>query len=67
MPCPTQRHRFRGCRQWRWPWHGYPVPWQDIPRNVRDALVAEDHVTWHETQRAVERTDIRWVLGGGDD
>ena len=48
-------------------WHGYPVPWQAVPRDVRDALVAEGYVTRRETRRAVERTDIRWVLGGGDD
>lgn len=48
-------------------WHGYPVPWQNVPRNVRDALVAEGRVTRRETRRVVDRTDIRWALGSGDD
>ena len=48
-------------------WHGYPVPWQDVPRNVCDALVAEGRITRRETQRAVERTDIRRALGSDDD
>ena len=48
-------------------WHGYPVPWQDVPRNVRDAFVAEGRVTRRETRRVVDRSDIRWALGSDDD
>ena len=48
-------------------WHGYPVPWQDMPWNVRDAFVAEGRVTRRETRRALERADIRWAPGSDDD
>ena len=47
-------------------WHGYPVPWQDVPRNVRDAFVCEGRVTRRETRRTVNRANIRWALGSDD-
>lgn len=47
-------------------WHGYPVPWQDVPRNVRDGFVREGRVTRREIRRDVDRRDIRWALGTDD-
>ena len=47
-------------------WHGYPVPWQDVPRNVRDAFVREGRVTRRETRKVVDRRDVRWALGSED-
>ena len=44
-------------------WHGYPVPWQDEPRHIRDAFVSEDRVTRHQIRRTVDGADIRWALG----
>lgn len=48
-------------------WHGYPVPWQDVPQQVRDAFVNEDRVTRRQTRQTVGRADIRWALGSDDD
>ena len=47
-------------------WHGYPVPWQDVPRNVRDAFVRDRRVTRRQTRQAVDKVDIRWALGSDD-
>lgn len=47
-------------------WHGYPVPWQDVPRNVRDAFVCEGLVKRRQTRRIADRADIRWALGSDD-
>ena len=47
-------------------WHGYPVPWQDVPRNVRDAFVSEGRVTRHQIRQTVDGADIRWALGSDD-
>ena len=48
-------------------WHGYPVPWQDVPRNVRDTFVNENRVTRRQTRRTVDKANIRWALGSDDD
>ena len=47
-------------------WHGYPVPWQDVPRNVRDAFVGEGRVTRRQMRRTADRADIRWALESDD-
>ena len=47
-------------------WHGYPVPWQDVPRNVRDAFVSEDRVTRQQIRQTVDRADILWALGSDE-
>lgn len=47
-------------------WHGFPLPWQDVPRNVRNAFVRAGRVTLRETRRTVDRGDIRWALGSDD-
>lgn len=47
-------------------WHGYPVPWQDVPKNIRDAFVRIGRVTRRQTRRTVDRDDIRWALGSDD-
>ena len=47
-------------------WHGYPVPWQDVPRDVRDAFVQEGRVTRRQIKRTVDRDDLRWALGSED-
>ena len=47
-------------------WHGYPVPWQDVPRNVVDAFVSQGRVARRSTRRPVNRTDTRWPLESDD-
>ena len=48
-------------------WHGYPLPWKDVPRNVRNRLVQEGRVTPRETRQTANETDIRWALATDDD
>ena len=44
-------------------WHGYPVPWRDVPDKVCDLFVLEGRVTRREVRRQrVDRTNIRWAL-----
>ena len=47
-------------------WHGYPTPWKDVPRTVRDALIRKGRVTRRETRRTIDEADIRWALGSDD-
>lgn len=47
-------------------WHGYPVPWQDVPRLIRDAFVQEGRVSRRQTRQRADRGDIRWALGSDD-
>ena len=47
-------------------WHGYPIPWRDVPRKVRDSFVSARRVRRRETRRAVNAADIRWALGSDD-
>ena len=47
-------------------WHGYPTPWKDVPRKVRDSFVRRGRVKRHETRKAVNADDIRWALGSDD-
>ena len=47
-------------------WHGYPVPWQDVPKRVRDEFVSDGRVKRRQTRRTVDRGDIRWALGSDD-
>ena len=47
-------------------WHGYPIPWRDVPRKVRDSFVCAGCVTRRETRKAVNAKDNRWALGSDD-
>lgn len=49
-------------------WHGYPIPWKDVPFHVREKLKSNGHVTSREikrgmrVQRNVDRkTDRKWA------
>ncbi len=48
-------------------WHGYPVPWQDVPRDVCDTFAREGRVTRGGTRLRVDGADIRWALRSDDD
>jgi hypothetical protein len=45
-------------------WHGYPVPWDDVPSEIQDRLIDKGQVTRREMkrQKAVSANDIRWAL-----
>jgi hypothetical protein len=30
-------------------WHGYPIPWRDVPREVRERLIATQQVSEQES------------------
>jgi hypothetical protein len=50
-------------------WHGYPVPWSDVPQAIKDRWVDENLVgrrALRQYARAVE-TDIQWALASDDD
>ena len=47
-------------------WHGYPVPWKQVPRVIRDRLIEQGRVTRRDLRRKVDESDIRWALGGED-
>ena len=47
-------------------WHGYPIPWKDVPRQVFDSFVSTGRVRRRQTRRAVDADDIRWALGSDD-
>jgi hypothetical protein len=45
-------------------WHGYPVPWQDVPAELKDRWRTNGLVTRRHLNRYMERAehDIRWAL-----
>ena len=47
-------------------WHGYPVPWQDVPRKILNAFVRKRRVTRRQTRQRVDSADIHWALGSDD-
>ena len=47
-------------------WHGYPLPWLDVPNEVRRNFVDRGLVQRRQTQRRVNRQDIRWALDSDD-
>ncbi|GGK17382.1 hypothetical protein [Salinarimonas ramus] len=49
-------------------WHGYPVPWLDVPPVVRDALVDAGHVVRRDIRRQVRLApnDRFWALSDDD-
>ena len=48
-------------------WHGYPLPWKDVPRDVRNTFIRERRVRRSETRRTANQTGIRWALATDDD
>ena len=47
-------------------WHGYPVPWRQVPKAICDTLIERRRVTRREVRRPVDSHDIRWALGSED-
>jgi hypothetical protein len=45
-------------------WHGYPVPWAEVPPNIQDRLVHARQVERRELrrQKPVRKGDLRWAL-----
>lgn len=50
-------------------WHGYPVPWQEVPAELKDRWRDEGKVRRSELRRNMDRLqhDIRWALESDDE
>lgn len=49
-------------------WHGYPVPWNDVPAELKENWMAAGRVTRRDVARYGEFAcnDIDWSLGSDD-
>lgn len=45
-------------------WHGYPVPWHEVPSDIQDALINAGQATRREIrqQKGIDSKNIRWAL-----
>jgi hypothetical protein len=45
-------------------WHGFPIPWEEVPVDVLEAFKTSGAVTRRETRRywIFEKGDISWAL-----
>jgi hypothetical protein len=50
-------------------WHGFPIPWNDVPIPVQDRLVESGRVTRRQMRRyrTADRHDIKWALNSDDE
>ena len=50
-------------------WHGYPVPWETVPEDLKDRWRATKAVSRRDLQRYLSRaiSDYRWALETDDD
>ena len=50
-------------------WHGYPVPWDEVPLDIQDLLIAQGQVTYRELkrQKLIDTKNIRWALRSDED
>ena len=50
-------------------WHGFPIPWHEVPIDVQDVLIERHQATRREIkrQRSVDTGDIRWALKGDEE
>ena len=49
-------------------WHGYPIPWHDVPDGIRRNFVDQGTVARRDIRRQRIRTsDIQWALSTDDD
>lgn len=49
-------------------WHGYPVPWENVPTSVQDLMIKKGHVRRRDIRRQVklDTGDVRWALLSDD-
>ena len=49
-------------------WHGYPLPWEDVPAWLKNRWLDDGAVTKREVRRFFSRPekDIRWALDSDD-
>ena len=48
-------------------WHGYPIPWEDVPLDIKRTFIEHGTVTIRAIRRQrVDKGDIRWALDSDD-
>ena len=50
-------------------WHGYPLPWHDVPASIQDILVEKGQATRTEIRRQgrVDSRNVGWALSSDDE
>ena len=50
-------------------WHGFPIPWHDVPASIQDELVRLGQATRNQIRRyrRVDTRDIGWALSSDDE
>ena len=50
-------------------WHGYPVPWHDVPASIQDQLIEKGQATRLQIrrQRRIDTHDVGWALSSDDE
>lgn len=45
-------------------WHGYPLPWHDVPPDIQDILIEKGQATRRDIrrQKAADTDGIKWAL-----
>lgn len=45
-------------------WHGYPIPWVDVPAKIQDMLIENGQATHRDIkrQKSTDSSDIKWAL-----
>lgn len=45
-------------------WHGFPLPWEDVPSDVRTQFIESERVLKRDIGRqSIDGRDRRWALG----
>ena len=50
-------------------WHGFPIPWDDVPVHMQDRLVESGRVSRRQMRRyrTADRRNIEWALKSDDE
>lgn len=46
-------------------WHGYPVPWSQVPESVREVMIAKGKVTRRQIKKLNSSSSLADELDGG--
>lgn len=49
-------------------WHGFPIPWDDVPADAQDRLLTEQQATKRDIRRQnIDKRDLRWALNSDEE
>jgi hypothetical protein len=50
-------------------WHGYPLPWDEVPADIQDRLIVAGQAKRRDIRKqgSVDRGDLRWALSTDDE